>query len=153
MNMDHILMNNITRPKSVYTKIYNFIDDNLYSTEYEKVVNGFKNLHDIHQKHYVLELYDPVYRSLESYCFSLYKDKTGIYTIYNNKIKHFHNVNNAIKYQCAKHIVDSKLSCESMTYMCLENSIINKKESFKEYIDRAYSMKKRVFINGKARTN
>lgn len=134
------------RPKKAYTDIYNFVNKNKNNNEYENVIQGFESLHNIQQKHFVLELYDPIYKSIESYCFSIYKDKTGYYTIYNNAIKHFHNSNNAIKYQCSKHIVNSKLSTENLTYMCLENSIIDKTETFQEYIDRTYSMKKRIYI-------
>ena len=149
MNMDLIFGTNDKRfrPKRAYRAIYEFIDKNINSNEYEKVVHGFEDLHNIKQKHFILELYDPYYNGLESYCFSVYKDKTGYYTIYDNKIKHFRKYKNAIRYQCAKHIVDSKLSSERLTYMCLENSIVKSNESFRQYIDRAYSLRKRVFIN------
>ena len=147
MDMDLIFkINKPFRPKRAYSAIYDFVKANFKDNEYEQLKKGFECLHNIKQKHYVLELYDPIYKGLESYCFSLYKDNTGYYTIYKNRIKHFHSSENAIKYQCSKHIVDSKLSSEKLHYVCLENSKIDKNESFREYINRSYSNRKRIFI-------
>lgn len=148
MNMDNLFKCDCSKYKlkRAYESIYNFVSNNLHNSEYENILKSVETLKNVKQKHYVLELYDPIYKSLESYCFSLYKDDTGYYTVYNNCIKHFHKMENAIKYQCSKHIVNSKLSTESFNYICLENSRIDKKESFKEYINRSYSIKKRIFI-------
>lgn len=134
------------QPKNAFNDIYRFNKETRHLSEYEKIVKGFEQLHHIKQRHFILELYDNNTKSLESYCFSLYKDDNGYYTIYNNRIKHFHNKNNAIKYQCAKHMINNNLSSEKLTYMCLENSRIRSNESFNEFINRSYERKHRIFI-------
>ena len=100
MNMAKIFsMSQKFQPKNAFNNIYRFNKETRHLSEYEKIVKGFEQLHHIKQRHFVLEFYDNNTKSLESYCFSLYKDNEGYYTIYNNHIKHFHNKNNAIKYQ------------------------------------------------------
>ena len=77
---------------------------------------------------------------------SIYSDKSGYYLrTDDNKLKHFYNKENALKYNLAK-IMTNNYSCEKIHYFCYEfNEMDESLESY-DYINYAYDYGRRIII-------
>lgn len=134
------------KPKNAYLAIKKFTNKHKNQNSFDTLKDSRLSLSHINQRSFILQIDGNNWdRSVESYFFSIYSDKTGYYLSDNNTIKHFHNINNALKYKLAK-TIKTKYSCESIRYLCYEfNEMDQALESY-DYIDYAYTYGKRVII-------
>ena len=134
-------------PKYAYSTIKDFTNKHKNQNSFDKLKDSMLSLEHIKQDSYVLQIDSGNWdRSVESYFFSIYSDKSGYYLrTDDNKIKHFHNKENALKYNLAK-IMVNKYSCEKIRYFCYEfNEMDESLESY-DYINYAYDYGRRIII-------
>ena len=134
------------KPKLAYETIKDFSNKHKNQNSFDTLKDSMLSLPYINQRSFVLQIDGNNWdRSVESYFFTIYSDKTGFYLRDNNRIKHFHHAENALKYKLAK-IVRNNYSCESIRYLCYEfNEMDQALESY-DYIDYAYTYGERVII-------
>ena len=84
-------------PKYAYSTIKDFTIKHKNQNSFDKLKDSMLSLEHIKQDSYVLQIDSGNWdRSVESYFFSIYSDKSGYYLrTDDNKIKHFHNKNKA----------------------------------------------------------
>lgn len=133
-------------PKEAYSTIKDFVNKHKNQNSFDKLKDSMLSLNHLKQRSFVLQVDSGKWdRSVESYFFSIYSDKTGYYLRNGNTLKHFHNADNALKYNLAK-IFKTNYSCESIHYQCYEfNEMDEALESF-DYINYAYDYGKRIII-------
>ena len=135
------------KPKEAYKTIKNFTNKHKRQNSFDVLKDSILSLSHINQRSFVLQIDGNKWdRSVESYFFSIYSDKTGYYLRDdNNTIRHFYNDKNALKYKLAK-TVKNKYSCESIHYICYEFNEMDQALESNDYIDYAYTYGKRVLI-------
>lgn len=133
-------------PKVAHKSIKRFISEHYDKNSFDKLKDSMLSLSHIKQQSYVLQINSGNYnKSIESYFFSVYSDKTGYYLRNNNEIKRFHHLKNALKYNLAK-IVKTKYSCENIKYVCFEFNEMDKALESYDYINYAYRYGRRIII-------
>lgn len=116
----------------------------IYSNSFEAIKDFKLQNKNLNQKVFLLEISNGY--SVESYSFSIFKDKNGFYLNNKNRLKHFHYFENALKYELSS-IYSKKYSLEkSIEYLCFEFNDIDKNTSFFDYRNLAYKYGNRIYI-------
>jgi hypothetical protein len=130
------------KPKNITSILKQFYYNNRKSNNFDIIKKSIENLNYLDYKNYVLQIQDGY--SVESYLFSIYKDKTGFYLFDNKKLKHFHSYENCLKYQMSKIYLDN-YSSESINYYCFQYNY-NNEGSENEYVNNAYIKGTRIIL-------
>ena len=130
------------KPKNIASILKQFYYNNKKSNNFDFIKKSIEKLNYIDYKNFVLQIEDGY--SVESYLFSIYKDKTGFYLFDNKKLRHFHSYENTLKYQLSKIYLDN-YSSESINYYCFQYNY-NNEESENEYVNNAYIKGTRIIL-------
>ena len=113
------------------------------NNSFENLKFSLLNYEYLDQKSFMLQVSNG--SSVESFFFSIYKDSTG-YFLRDNRIRHFHSYENALKYKLAK-IYDSNYRSEqSIEYYCYNLDSISDGSDEYDYISDSYRRGQRIFI-------
>ena len=130
------------KPKNIANILKQFYYKYRNNNDFHIIQKSVENINYLTHKNFVLQIQDDY--SVESFLFTIYKDKTGFYLVDNKKFKHFHSYENCLKYQLSKIYLDN-YSSESINYYCF-NYEYNNEESEIEYVNNAYIKGKRIVI-------
>ena len=115
-----------------------------YSNSFESMKDSKLKNKGLNQRLFLLEVSNGY--SVESYFFSVFKDKTGFYLKNKNRVNHFHSFENALKYELCSVYSKNYPMENSVEYLCFEYSDISKDTTWYEYKNLAYERGNRIYI-------
>ena len=115
-----------------------------YSNSFESMKDSKLRNKGLNQRLFLLEVSNG--HSVESYFFSVFKDKTGFYLKNKNRVNHFHSFENALKYELCSVYSKNYPMENSVEYLCFEYSDISKDTTWYEYKNLAYERGNRIYI-------
>lgn len=115
-----------------------------YSNSFESMKDSKLKNKNLNQKSFLLEISNGY--SVETYFFSVFKDKTGFYLKNRNRINHFHCFENALKYELSSIYLKNYSPENSVEYLCFEYNDISKDMDYNDYRNIAYRRGKRIYI-------
>lgn len=117
---------------------------NRFSTDsFENLKYSLSEYSHLDQKSFMLQVSNG--KSVETFIFSIYNDLSG-YFIRDKNIRHFHNIENALKYKLAKSYEQYFNENGKVEYQCYTlNNIDNVNDKY-DYVNKAYRYGQRVYI-------
>lgn len=117
---------------------------NRFSTDsFENLKHSLSKYTHLDQKSFMLQMFNG--KSVETFIFSIYSDPSG-YFIRDRNIKHFHNIENALKYKLAKSYEQYFKEDRSVEYQCYMLNNIDSVNDKYDYVNKAYRYGQIVYI-------
>ena len=132
------------KPKHSLNYIQQFRKNKKYKSSFQMMKRSAEELSFLQPENYVLQFM--VNRSVETFVFSIFKDKDSYYLTDKQSILRFHKKENALKYKFGKIYNKNYMSNERLDYFCYQFNRINKDDTLMDFINNAYSFGNRVYV-------
>lgn len=132
------------KPKHSLNYIQQFRKNKKYKSSFQMMKRSTEELSFLQPENYVLQFM--INRSVETFVFSIFKDKDSYFLTDKQSILRFHKKENALKYKIGKIYNKNYMSNERLDYFCYQFDRINKDDTLMDFINNAYSFGKRVYV-------